>query len=322
MQKEHVREFIEQHCALALAYAHGLRSRVGRRDGDDIALGALIELWDARTRIRDLNWWFVAKVVRCRHNASDCWSEVELLAYKTGRLSGPAERYIELHLEHCARCRADVAQWTTAWPSHTALDNLLERARDAFTPEHEFVRRFVPKAAAIARRYRSRRRWGDPTNDLDDVMQDILVKLWRRWSAGQDEVVSDSALLWTAMSHRIIEIGRRSVRDPVSHGIDAEALFEGAIVDRMAVSPEIELEIGEAAAETRAKAVRLRAALNQLSPAHRDAYVAIEIEGEDRGHYADRTHLKPGTVRQHLLRARTRLTELLTAPSRSELDHV
>ena len=321
MQKEHVQEFIEQHYAFALAYARALRSRVGRDDGEHIALCALNEIWDARTRIRDLNWWFVGRIVRCWHNGSECWSDVELLAYKAGRLSGPAQRYVELHLENCARCRAEVAQWTAAWPSRAALDDLEQRARDASTPEHEFVRRFVAKATAIARRRLSRQQWRDPATDLDDVMQDVLVKLWRRWSAGHDEVGSESGLLLKAMSNRIVDIRGRIRKDPVNHGDDVRALFEDAIVDRTAASIDIEVEDGTADADTLADAARLRAAVNQLPPPLQHAFVAIEMEGEDRGHYAERLRLKPGTVRQHLFRARTRLRALLAAPS-SELDHV
>ncbi|AXG82736.1 RNA polymerase sigma factor [Streptomyces paludis] len=171
-----------------------------------------------------------------------------------------------------------------------------ERDRSAF---EALFRRYAPWLAA-----RLRYRCADP-GQLDDIVQESFLAVWRRCAEGQQPEIQDfGGWLWRIASRRLVDAAR-------THG--AQSRLQRALSAlRGGTAPSAEqlaMESGRFGA--------LDTALGRLTPELRDVVQATVLDGLTTRQTAQRLRLPTGTVKTRAMRARKRLREEL---ARAEYD--
>ena len=170
------------------------------------------------------------------------------------------------------------------------------------TPAQEFdglVREHVPAF------YRTAYRWTGSADRAEDLVQDLLVRLYPRL----DELRGIDLLRpWaTRVMYRIfIDQLRRERSSPVQFGGEPAA---GEELETQLTEPEHE---PPQLVDQQLTQERLAAAWSQLSEEHRVGLSMHDVEGYSRVELAAMMDLPVGTLKSRVHRARARLRELLT----------
>ncbi len=162
-------------------------------------------------------------------------------------------------------------------------------------------------APHIEHLYRLAYRFTGSRNDAEDLMQDLLVKLYPR--AG--ELARVEALrpwLARALYHQFIDGVRRARRDPLSGSEDEEALASHAS----------SLPGGERLLETAQLRDQLIAALTTLNEDQRALITLHDVEGYTLTELEAVLDTPLGTLKSRLHRARARMRRALGADPRTE----
>ena len=156
----------------------------------------------------------------------------------------------------------------------------------------------------LERLYRLAFRLTGAVEDAEDLLQDVLIKLYRR----RAELTSIGDLgPWLArvLYNRFIDDQRRR---RVRHlRLVTEARDDGAAVDQVAT----ELPGPENQAQIDGDIILVRKALAKLSPEHRAVLLMHDAEGYKLEEIHRVTGLPVGTVKSRLTRARARLRGIL-----------
>lgn len=172
----------------------------------------------------------------------------------------------------------------------------------------------------LTRLYRLAYRLAGSKSDAEDLLQDVLTKLYER----RDEISSIRELspwLGRVVYNQFVDNHRRYGRSPVQLVGDVEADFEASVgwtpVADTASEPQ------NAAHRADLHAVLSRA-LARLSEEHRVVLLMHDAEGYKLAEIQELTGTPVGTVKSRLHRARARLRELLSghepAPAQSQRD--
>jgi RNA polymerase sigma factor (sigma-70 family) len=141
--------------------------------------------------------------------------------------------------------------------------------------------------------------------DAEDLVQDTLVKLYRR----RDELSSIRELkpwLGRVLFNQFIDNKRGYGRQPL-HLVDSTIEPDTTAAP---ASARLEPDLASAREEARAELIQ---ALAQLSEEHRVALVLHDVEGYKLKEIQELTGVPVGTVKSRLHRARGRLREILAS---------
>ncbi|WP_329025407.1 RNA polymerase sigma factor [Streptomyces sp. NBC_00690] len=166
------------------------------------------------------------------------------------------------------------------------LAALRERDRAAF---EALYRRYAPWLTA-----RLQYRCADPA-ELDDIVQEAFLSIWRRCTEGRQPEVQDFAgWLWRIAARRLADAARtHGSRSRIQRALDAF---------RRSPTPSAEeqaLDSGEFGP--------VRAALSRLPPDLQDVLQATVLDGLTTQQTAQKLRLPTGTVKSRAQRARRRL---------------
>jgi RNA polymerase sigma-70 factor, ECF subfamily len=186
-------------------------------------------------------------------------------------------------------------------PGETPDTELVERARGGDMAAYE----------QLVTRYRGRI-YGMTLNmtgsdaDARDISQEVFIKAWRALP-GFESRSQFFTWLYRITQNAVIDWARkRKIRPGTEFNDELLAAPEAAAVTvpRGHISPDRALE-------NRELGVRIRQALEQLSPEHRAVVLLKEIDGLSYQEIADTVGCAIGTVMSRLFNARKRLQELL-----------
>jgi RNA polymerase sigma factor (sigma-70 family) len=173
----------------------------------------------------------------------------------------------------------------------------------------EQERRFTDDMAREAPRLRSfvRRRVADAA-DVEDILQDVFFELAESYRAVQP-VEQVGAWLFRVARNRIVDLFRKKKPEALEDAIDTRA--DAAAIEDLLPSPDAG---PEAAFARRVLVEELEAALAELPPGQREAFVAHELEGVSFRELAARTGVGVNTLlarkRYAVLFLRERLQEI------------
>lgn len=156
----------------------------------------------------------------------------------------------------------------------------------------------------LDRLYRLAYRLTGARTDAEDLVQDVLMKLYER----RDELTSISELgpwLGRVLYNRFIDDARRHARKRLAL-IDSESLESAAIDCDCDKRPEV-------VAEQEFSITRVRSAVAVLSIEHRTVLLMHDAEGYTLPEIQAVTGIELGTLKSRLHRARARLRGLLEA---------
>lgn len=146
-------------------------------------------------------------------------------------------------------------------------------------------------------------RWTQCTEDAEDLVQDVLIKL-----AGKVEEMRgvDNLRPWLikVLYHRYVDLYRREKTSPFVEviGDDDGAEYDGPRVPVSETSNFIErLHLQDV----------LRKAINGLEPGQRDVILLHDVEGYSAFEVAEILDISAGTVKSRLHRARKRLQKVI-----------
>jgi RNA polymerase sigma-70 factor (ECF subfamily) len=154
---------------------------------------------------------------------------------------------------------------------------------------------YLPALYRLAYRLTSRR------GDAEDLLQDVLTKLFER-SAELSSIRDLEPYIRRVLYNHFVDDRRRYGRQPLR-------LVSGGGIPETLASPDDPAADAEAA-ETRR---RLSRALDRLSEDHRIVVVLADVEGHSLPEIEALTDVPIGTLKSRLSRARARLRELLEA---------
>ncbi|MEH3034070.1 MAG: sigma-70 family RNA polymerase sigma factor [Aeromicrobium erythreum] len=169
-------------------------------------------------------------------------------------------------------------------------------ARDAALGDQEAFGEIVDRYGPDMFRF-ARRMVGDE-HDARDVVQEALVSAWR--NIGSFEARSTlRTWLYRLVNRRAVDLQRRRRPTPID-----DVSLQG-VLDRALDDPERDAIDGEL---VRA----LEAALEELPPSQRAAWLLREIEGLSYDEVAASLGVSPDSARGHLARARKNLAERMS----------
>ncbi len=148
------------------------------------------------------------------------------------------------------------------------MDSILESAADELDRLWRYVRRRVASP-----------------HDAEDIVQEVVLAFYSRWSLAQP-IGNTVAWLLSVAANKVVDHYRRRKRRPASlnapAGQDAAASELWELVEASVASPEQEAE----RAELRTALLR---AIEALPPEQREAFLATEVEGIAYRELAERT---------------------------------
>lgn len=149
--------------------------------------------------------------------------------------------------------------------------------------------------------YRVAFRFCQQQQDAEDLVQDLLTKLYPR----RDEMVGMSNLrgwLTTSLYHLFIDNQRKSKRSPLQLVDDETHFYDNSATAEAGPQQQLirERRLGQ-----------IQHAFNQLSDEHRGLLVLHDIEGYRLSELQDMLDLPLGTIKSRIHRARARMRELL-----------
>jgi len=139
--------------------------------------------------------------------------------------------------------------------------------------------------------WRSLRRFGVPTANLDDATQDVFVIVHRRFGIWERD---RSVRAWLYGVTRRVAAAHRRKLERHQRRLDA--------LPRPAAHTQIEPQIG-----ARHRLERIAAEIDRLEPGRRQVYLLIEVEGLSAPEVAQALGCKLNTVYSRLRRARAQL---------------
>jgi RNA polymerase sigma factor (sigma-70 family) len=186
------------------------------------------------------------------------------------------------------------------------------RSRDRRAADFErLVREHVPAF------YRAAYRWTGAVDQAEDLVQELLVRLYPRLEElrGLDQVKP-----WAlrVMYRIFVDQLRRQRNSPVRFGLETEHTEEGedgvgALVDELEPELLVDREIEQE---------RIVAAWSQLSEEHRVVLSMHDIEEYSLVEIAAMTDTPVGTLKSRVHRARARLREVLQRERSGDSDRV
>jgi RNA polymerase sigma factor (sigma-70 family) len=170
--------------------------------------------------------------------------------------------------------------------------------RSRTEPDGEFAAIMRPH---LDRLYRLAYRLAGTQADAEDLLQNVLIKLYER----RDELTSVSDLgpyLGRILYNRFVDESRKKARSRLS-------LIDPAVLETSAIGAE---SLGaDVYAASELSISRLDAALGALSVEHRSVVLMHDAEGYKLEEIQTITGVPIGTLKSRLHRARARLRELL-----------
>jgi RNA polymerase sigma-70 factor (ECF subfamily) len=159
----------------------------------------------------------------------------------------------------------------------------------------------------LTRLYRLAFRFTGHVADAEDLVQDVLIKVYRR-RAELASVASLGPWLGRVLHNQFVDDARRyarrrgtlSIDDPAHEAAVGAALYDAAGGPEACGVPQLDIR-------------RLTAALAKLSVEHRTVLLMHDCEGYKLEEIQSITGVALGTVKSRLHRARARLRELLGA---------
>lgn len=190
----------------------------------------------------------------------------------------------------------------------TTTASLLQRvaAGDAGAV-HACLDRYGRLVAAMARR------WFDDEGQVEDVVQEVFVQVWRSAHTYDPAVASERTWIATIARRRLIDHRRKLGSGPRIATFDAAP---GGADAPESPSPDEPGAIGESALQRATRREESRAALDalaKLDAAQRGLLVLSIVEGRSHGEIATLTGLPLGTVKTRLRAGLARLRTLLGA---------
>ena len=189
--------------------------------------------------------------------------------------------------------------------SRMPLPDFIRMFRSRDRGAEEFDRLFREHIPAL---YRAAYRWTGAVDRAEDLVQDVLIRLYPRL---EELRTIDQLKPWVlrVMYRIFIDQLRRQRNSPVQFGLEIESDDE-AEADANAQSSNDELE-PEAVVDRELDQARLVAAWNQLSEEHRVVLSMHEIEEYSLVEISAITGTPVGTLKSRVHRARARLKALL-----------
>jgi RNA polymerase sigma factor (sigma-70 family) len=151
----------------------------------------------------------------------------------------------------------------------------------------------APRMIGVAERILRRRALAE------EAMQDTFVQVWRRAASFDPALGSGRTWLYTILRNRALNILRAESRTDLPGD---DTMFDRASEDD---DPEtVVMKLGEA--------TRLRACLERLEPARRQAIVMAYAQGLSHGELAGKLDLPLGTIKSWIRRGMQSLKECLS----------
>lgn len=154
-------------------------------------------------------------------------------------------------------------------------------------------------------RFVQARLFGDGGGDADDIVSDVVLRLFERADV-LAQVEDVTAYLYRALAHAVTDLFRRRRASPVVPAPAAPGDGDGGLEDYADPTPDPELAFAQG--EQRE---RIGQALARLTPAERAVWVAVEIKGWSFRQLAERWDEPLGTLLSRKNRATKRLRDLL-----------
>lgn len=134
--------------------------------------------------------------------------------------------------------------------------------------------------------------------DVEDVVQESYLRIWRAQARGS--VASARHFLFRVARNLALDLVRRDRRSPVR-----------TVEDPAALGAADEAPSARSAAETAERVALLAAALDALSPRHREVVILCKLQARSHREAAALLGISEKTVAEHLYRAIQRLGEEL-----------
>jgi len=161
------------------------------------------------------------------------------------------------------------------------------------------LQRYTPLVWSLARRL------SRDVNAVDDVVQEILVDVWRSAARFDPALGTEATFVATIARRRIIDRQRRAGKLRTVELPEEDVLVA-------------EPDAGPAAADTRDDARFAALALEQLKPEQRRVILLAVFEGLTHQEIAASTGMPLGTVKSHLRRGLERAARILRGPRPGE----
>ena len=172
----------------------------------------------------------------------------------------------------------------------------------------------------FTRLYRLAYRLTGGKDDAEDLIQDVLIKLYER-RAELSSIREPAPWLGRVLYNQFVDNKRRYLRQPLQLVGNPETDLGDSAQDSLKASRTTEPQV---CAENTERHEVLRAALSRLSEEHRVILLMHDSEGYKLTEIQELTGIPAGTVKSRLSRARSRLRELLGrseyAPSRNAVE--
>ncbi|MEY4545548.1 MAG: hypothetical protein RL685_1743 [Pseudomonadota bacterium] len=183
-------------------------------------------------------------------------------------------------------------------------------ARSELSREQESERRFAALVAAhLDAIYRTARRLGARSDNIEDLMQEVLVVLARRLDDIQPDKERAFALGTTARVVAGFRRQERRRREDLVAEVEEECAYDPSLAGSTAPSGERHLEQSEALA-------LLRAGLDEMTEAQRVTFVLFELEELRASEIAAELGIAEVAVVSRLQRARSVMRRVCERASR------
>ncbi len=145
------------------------------------------------------------------------------------------------------------------------------------------------------------RAWFSQKQDIDDLVQDVFISIWRSAHRFDPEIASEMAFVKTITRRQMINRLRRNDRDR-----------DVPLNDEVDVHVEYLLSM-----ERRLEADRIEAIMNELRPEQRKVMVLFYKWGMTHAEISEATAIALGTIKSHIRRGLQTLRQCLAAQSGS-----
>jgi len=167
--------------------------------------------------------------------------------------------------------------------------------KDSHTQFEQLVRPHLKRLYSLAYRYTGQR------DDAEDLVQDLLLKLYPRLEEMQQ---IDKLAPWLArvLYRQFIDQYRRKQRSPINYMDDEEAIYETQASDVAEPAEVVNSELTQD---------MLNNALNQLNEDQRTLIMLHDVEGYSLQEINKITDVPVGTLKSRHSRARSKLREII-----------
>ncbi|MBD3649512.1 MAG: RNA polymerase sigma factor [Pseudomonadales bacterium] len=180
------------------------------------------------------------------------------------------------------------------------MSKIIDLFRSKVGCKEEFANMVRPHVEVM---FRMAWRWTRNTEDAEDLVQDVLVKLAAKVEEMR-EVEDLRPWMIKVLYHRYVDVFRRERSSPfVERTDDDEADLDFVVPIPGSVNFIERLQIQD----------ELRSAIDRLEPGHRDVILLHDVEGYTATETAEILTISPGTVKSRLHRARKKLKKILLA---------